>query len=105
MPFLGEAMRAFEEGVGSAEDIDAGAKIGLNHPMGPLALADFIGLDVCKGIMIVLHEGLGGEHFRPPQVLSTSSRRATSARRPAAGSTATTRRAAEPQPHAAAPDP
>jgi 3-hydroxybutyryl-CoA dehydrogenase len=69
MPFLGEAMRAFEEGVGSAEDIDAGAKIGLNHPMGPLALADFIGLDVCKGIMTVLHEGLGGEQFRPPGVL------------------------------------
>ena len=69
MPFLGEAMRAFEEGVGSAEDIDAGAKIGLNHPMGPLALADFIGLDVCKGIMVVLHEGLGGEQFRPPKVL------------------------------------
>ena len=69
MPFLGEAMRAFEEGVGSAEDIDAGAKIGLNHPMGPLALADFIGLDVCKSIMIVLHEGIGGEQFRPPKVL------------------------------------
>jgi 3-hydroxybutyryl-CoA dehydrogenase len=69
MPFLGEAMRAFEEGVGSAEDIDAGARIGLNHPMGPLALADFIGLDVCKGIMTVLHEGIGGEQFRPPRVL------------------------------------
>jgi 3-hydroxybutyryl-CoA dehydrogenase len=70
MPFLGEAMRAFEEGVGSAEDIDAGAKIGLNHPMGPLALADFIGLDVCHGIMVVLHDGLGGEQFRPPRVLA-----------------------------------
>ncbi len=70
MPFLGEAMRAFEEGVGSAEDIDAGAKIGLNHPMGPLALADFIGLDVCKGIMDVLHAGLGDDQFRPPRVLT-----------------------------------
>jgi 3-hydroxybutyryl-CoA dehydrogenase len=69
MPFLAEAMRAFEEGVGSAEDIDAGARIGLNHPMGPLALADFIGLDVCKGVMDVLHEGLGDEQFRPPKVL------------------------------------
>jgi 3-hydroxybutyryl-CoA dehydrogenase len=69
MPLLGEAMRALEEGVGSAEDIDTGARIGLNHPMGPLALADFIGLDVCKGIMEVLHEGLGGEQFRPPKVL------------------------------------
>ena len=69
MPFLAEAMRALEEGVASAADIDAGAKIGLNHPMGPLALADFIGLDVCKGIMEVLHDGLGGEQFRPPQIL------------------------------------
>ena len=63
------AMRALEEGVGTAEDIDAGAKIGLNHPMGPLQLADFIGLDVCRGIMEVLHEGFGQEHFRPPRVL------------------------------------
>ncbi len=69
MPFLAEAMRAFEEGVGSADDIDAGARIGLNHPMGPLALADFIGLDVCKGIMEVLHEGFGEERFAPPRVL------------------------------------
>jgi 3-hydroxybutyryl-CoA dehydrogenase len=69
MPFLGEAMRAFEEGVGSAEDIDAGARVGLNHPMGPLELADFIGLDVCLGIMRVLHDGLGQEHFAPPRVL------------------------------------
>jgi 3-hydroxybutyryl-CoA dehydrogenase len=69
MPFLAEAMRAFAEGVGTAEDIDTGAKIGLNHPMGPLALADFIGLDVCLGIMVVLHDGLGLEQFEPPQVL------------------------------------
>jgi 3-hydroxybutyryl-CoA dehydrogenase len=69
MPFLAEAMRAFEEGVGSAEDIDAGARVGLNHPMGPLALADFIGLDVCKGVMDVLFTGLGDERFRPPKVL------------------------------------
>ena len=69
MPFLGEAMRAYEEGVGSAEDIDAGARVGLNHPMGPLELADFIGLDVCLGIMRVLEDGLGLEHMRPPRVL------------------------------------
>jgi 3-hydroxybutyryl-CoA dehydrogenase len=69
MPLLGEAMRAFEEGVGTADDIDAGARIGLNHPMGPLELADFIGLDVCLGIMEVLHEGLGGPQFAPPAVL------------------------------------
>ena len=64
MPFLAEAMRAFEQGVGTAEDIDAGARVGLNHPMGPLELADFIGLDVCLGIMRVLEDGLGSEHMR-----------------------------------------
>ena len=69
MPFLGEAMRAYQEGLGTADDIDTGARIGLNHPMGPLELADFIGLDVCLGIMRVLDDGLGGDHFRPPQVL------------------------------------
>lgn len=69
MPFLGEAMRACEEGLGTADDIDIGARIGLNHPMGPLELADFIGLDVCLGVMRVLDEGLEGEQFAPPRVL------------------------------------
>ncbi|HEX5591354.1 MAG TPA: 3-hydroxyacyl-CoA dehydrogenase NAD-binding domain-containing protein [Candidatus Limnocylindrales bacterium] len=69
MPLLAEAMRTLEEGTGTAEDIDTGAKVGLNHPMGPLELADFIGLDVCLNVMKVLHEGIGGEHFRPPKVL------------------------------------
>ncbi|MGI8703042.1 MAG: 3-hydroxyacyl-CoA dehydrogenase family protein, partial [Candidatus Limnocylindrales bacterium] len=69
MPFLAEAMRAYEEGLGTAEDIDTGARVGLNHPMGPLALADFIGLDVCLNIMNVLYEGIGGDHFAPPRVL------------------------------------
>ena len=69
MPFLAEAMRAFEQGVGTAEDIDTGARVGLNHPMGPLELADFIGLDVCLGVMRVLEDGLGLEHMRPPKVL------------------------------------
>jgi 3-hydroxybutyryl-CoA dehydrogenase len=69
MPFLAEAMRTLEEGTATAEDIDTGAKVGLNHPMGPLELADFIGLDVCKGIMDVLHEGFGDERFAPPRVL------------------------------------
>jgi 3-hydroxybutyryl-CoA dehydrogenase len=69
MPFLGEAMRAYAEGLGTAADIDTGAKGGLNHPMGPLELADFIGLDVCLGIMRVLHEGFGDERFAPPAVL------------------------------------
>ena len=69
MPFLAEAMRAYEEGLGTADDIDAGARVGLNHPMGPLELADFIGLDVCLGVMRVLDDGLDGDHFRPPRVL------------------------------------
>ncbi len=69
MPLLAEAMRTLEEGTGTAEDIDTGARVGLNHPMGPLELADFIGLDVCLNVMKVLHEGIGGEHFRPPKVL------------------------------------
>jgi 3-hydroxybutyryl-CoA dehydrogenase len=69
MPFLAEAMRAYAEGLGTADDIDTGAKVGLNHPMGPLELADFIGLDVCLGIMRVLHGGLGDERFAPPAVL------------------------------------
>jgi 3-hydroxybutyryl-CoA dehydrogenase len=69
MPFLAEAMRAYEGGLGTADDIDTGARIGLNHPMGPLELADFIGLDVCLGVMRVLDEGLEGDHFAPPRVL------------------------------------
>ena len=69
MPLLAEAMRAFEQGVGTADDIDTGARVGLNHPMGPLELADFIGLDVCLGVLRVLHEGLGDEQFRPPDIL------------------------------------
>ena len=69
MPLLAEAMRAYEEGLGTADDIDTGAKVGLNHPMGPLELADFIGLDICLGVMLVLREGIGGEQFEPPRVL------------------------------------
>jgi 3-hydroxybutyryl-CoA dehydrogenase len=69
MPLLAEAMRALEQGIGTAEDIDTGARVGLSHPMGPLALADFIGLDVVLGIMRVLHADLGDERFRPPRVL------------------------------------
>jgi len=69
VPLLAEAMRALEEGVGTAGDIDTGARVGLNHPMGPLALADFIGLDVVLGIMRVLHADLRDERFRPPRVL------------------------------------
>ncbi|HEU4671633.1 MAG TPA: 3-hydroxyacyl-CoA dehydrogenase NAD-binding domain-containing protein [Candidatus Limnocylindrales bacterium] len=69
MPFLAEAMRTYEEGTGTMEDIDAGARAGLNHPMGPFELADWIGLDVCLEVLEVLHAGIGGEHLRPPQIL------------------------------------
>src|SRR4051794_10639869 len=69
MPYLAEAMRAFADGLGTADDIDTGARVGLNHPMGPLELADFIGLDVCFGIMRVLHDGLATEQFAPPPIL------------------------------------
>ncbi len=69
MPFLAESMRLYEEGTGTAEDIDTGARVGLAHPMGPLELADFIGLDVCLSIMEVLHDGIGGPQFEPPAVL------------------------------------
>jgi 3-hydroxybutyryl-CoA dehydrogenase len=62
-------MRALEEGIGTAEDIDTGARVGLNHPMGPLALADFIGLDVVLGVMNVLHADLGDARFAPPRTL------------------------------------
>ena len=67
-PLLVEAMRVLEEGTGSAADIDAGARLGLNHPMGPLELADFIGLDVCLDILRMLRDGLG-ERYAPPRVL------------------------------------
>jgi 3-hydroxybutyryl-CoA dehydrogenase len=69
MPMLAEAMRILEEGSATAEDIDTGAKVGLNHPMGPLELADFIGLDVCLNVLKVLYEGIGAEHYPPPTVL------------------------------------
>ena len=69
MPFLAESMRAYEEGLGTADDIDAGARVGLNHPMGPLELADFIGLDVCLHIMAVLHDGFAAPHMAPPPIL------------------------------------
>ncbi len=69
MPLLAEAMHALEDGTGTADDIDTGAKVGLNHPMGPLELADFIGLDVCLNVMQVLYDGFGQQHFKPPNVL------------------------------------
>ncbi|HEY5996824.1 MAG TPA: 3-hydroxybutyryl-CoA dehydrogenase [Candidatus Deferrimicrobiaceae bacterium] len=69
MPMINEAVYALMEGVGKAEDIDAAMRMGANHPMGPLALADLIGLDTCLEVMKVLHEGLGDTKYRPCPLL------------------------------------
>lgn len=69
VPLLNEACFALQEGVGSAEDIDQGARLGLNHPMGPLELADLIGLDTVLAIAEVLQQGLGDDKYRPATVL------------------------------------
>lgn len=69
MPMLNEAVFALGEGVASVADIDAGCRLGLNHPMGPLTLADFIGLDTCLEILRVLQEGTGDPKFRPAPLL------------------------------------
>jgi len=69
MPMINEAIFALFEGVGSAETIDTVMKLGMNHPMGPLQLADFIGLDTCLSIMEVLHQGFGDSKYRPCPLL------------------------------------
>jgi 3-hydroxybutyryl-CoA dehydrogenase len=69
MPFINEAVWALHEGVAEPEAIDTIAKLGFNHPIGPLALADLIGLDTCVAIMEVLHEGLGDDKYVPCPLL------------------------------------
>ncbi|MBK7143410.1 MAG: 3-hydroxybutyryl-CoA dehydrogenase [bacterium] len=69
MPMINEAIYAHMEGVGTVEAIDEVMKLGMNHPMGPLQLADFIGLDVCLSILEVMHSGLGDPKYRPCPLL------------------------------------
>jgi 3-hydroxybutyryl-CoA dehydrogenase len=69
MPMINEAIYTLFEGVGSVEAIDTVMKLGMNHPMGPLQLADFIGLDTCLAIMNVLHDGFGDSKYRPCPLL------------------------------------
>jgi 3-hydroxybutyryl-CoA dehydrogenase len=69
MPMINEAIFALMEGVGTAEAIDSVMKLGMHHPMGPLTLADFIGLDICLAILNVLHDGFGDPKYRPCPLL------------------------------------
>jgi 3-hydroxybutyryl-CoA dehydrogenase len=69
MPMINEAIYALFEGVGGVEEIDTVMKLGMAHPMGPLQLADFIGLDVCLYILRVLHDGLGNPKYAPCPLL------------------------------------
>ncbi|MFQ5965521.1 MAG: 3-hydroxyacyl-CoA dehydrogenase family protein [Candidatus Scalinduaceae bacterium] len=68
---IGEAIKLFEKGVATKEDIDTVMKYGMNHPMGPIKLADFIGLDVCLDIMQVIYDNLNDDRYKPSQLLET----------------------------------
>ncbi|OYV62990.1 MAG: hypothetical protein B7X01_00770 [Acidiphilium sp. 21-62-4] len=69
VPMINEAIFALHEGIGTITSIDNGMKLGASHPMGPLTLADFVGLDIVLDVMRVLHEGLGEDKYRPCPLL------------------------------------
>ena len=69
LPMINEAVYTLHEGIGSVKDIDTAMKLGANHPMGPLELADFIGLDTCLSVMQVLYDGLADTKYRPCPLL------------------------------------
>ena len=85
MPYINEAVWALHEGVAEAEAIDTIAKLGFNHPMGPLALADLIGLDTCVAIMEVLRDGLGDQRYEPCPLLRDPSNAGKVGRKSGAG--------------------
>ena len=96
LPMLNEAAFCLYEGVGDAEAIDTVMRLGMNHPMGPLALADLIGLDTCLAILEVLHDGFGDPTSSgPARCGASTSRRGGSAARPGAGSTSTRNRSGQ----------
>jgi len=68
---IGEALRLLEKGISDKEDIDTVMKYGMNHPMGPIELADFIGLDICRNIMTYLYESLKDERYKPTPMLES----------------------------------
>ena len=69
LPMINEAVYTLHEGIGSVKDIDTAMRLGANHPMGPLELADFIGLDTCLAVMQVLYDGLADTKYRPCPLL------------------------------------
>ncbi len=97
-PMINEAIFALQEGMATAEDIDTGMKLGCNHPIGPLALADMVGLDTLLAVMQVFYEAFNDPKYRPAPLLKEWSPPVASVARATAGSTSTAERDARPRP-------